>query len=413
MVGRVRRVRCRATSTVDAFSDDRVSGRTSHEITCVELRAQRPARQRRECIRAAGDDRDSRQGRRRAGGGRAWRDGRRQESEHRHVPRDGERRRRHILRRRHRSGNVRSDRGAAGIQEARSQGHSPRDRQDDDARSATGRGRHRGGGDRVDRVAARRRDDEGSRRQHHRRRARGPSFDQPQFHRLHRTSSRNRAQHQHRVVRLGFHLGQRRGLAQQQLHAGWRQQQRRRHRPACRHAGADADRVRAGVPGHHESVRRAVRPHHGCDHQRGHQERHQRVSRRRVRVRAGRRLDGQGLFRQGAQSREAGHETNGVRRHARRAHRQGPGAFLRESRTGDDRSRRGGGHPGAARPELEPDHAGPGVEHDGEVRSADQLQSHLGRSLAARSLAAAEPGHPTAGRRREPAGGLWRQPRGR
>ena len=113
-----------------------------------------------------------------------------------------------------------------GIQEARAQGHSPRDRQDYDARSATRRGRHRGSSDRVDRVAARRRDDEGSRRQHHRRRARRPSVDQSQFHRLHRTSSGNRAQHQHRVVRLGFHLGQRRGLAQQQLHAGWRQQQR-------------------------------------------------------------------------------------------------------------------------------------------------------------------------------------------
>ena len=39
----------------------------------------------------------------------------------------------------------------------------------------------------------------------------------------------------------------------------------------------------------------------------------------RVRVRAGRRLDRQGLFRQGAQPDQAGHEANGVRRHARRA----------------------------------------------------------------------------------------------
>ena len=246
---------------------------------------------------------------------------------------------------------------------------------------------------RLGRFAAGRRHHQGSRRQHHRPRAGRSAVDQPQLHRLHRPAPGHRAEHQHRVVRLGLDLGQRRRSAQQQLHARRRQQQRRRHRPAGRDAGADRDRIGAGVPGHHQPVRRAVRPHDRRDHQRRDQERHQRLPRQRVRVRPGRRLDGEGLFREGAQPEQAGHAAARVRRHARRADRQGPGALLRQPRARDDRSRRGAGLPEPARSELEPDDAGPRVEHDGEVRSAAQRRADLEPALPARAVAAAQPGH--------------------
>ena len=140
-----------------------------------------------------------------------------------------------------------------------------------------------------------------------RRRAHRPAVDQPQLHRLHRPPAGHRPEHQHRVVRLGFDFGERLGSAQQQLHAGRRQQQRRRHRPARRNAGADRHRVRPGVPGHHQPVRRAVRPHDRRSHQRGDQERNEHFPRQRLRLRAGCRLDGEGLLRQGAQPHQAGH----------------------------------------------------------------------------------------------------------
>ncbi len=89
---------------------------------------------------------------------------------------------------------------------------------------------------------------------------------------------------------------------------------------------------------------------------------------------------------------QAGHQAPRVRRHDRRSDRQGQGALLLQPRARDDRSRRGDRHPGAARSELEPDDAGSRVEHDGQVRSAGERQPHLGRALASRVVAAAEPG---------------------
>ena len=56
-------------------------------------------------------------------------------------------------------------------------------------------------------------------------------------------------EHQHGVVRQRLGHRQRPGSAQQQLHARRRQQQRRRDRAARGNAGADADRIGAGVPG--------------------------------------------------------------------------------------------------------------------------------------------------------------------
>ena len=107
---------------------------------------------------------------------------------------------------------------------------------------------------------------------------------------------------QHRVVRQRFDHRQRAGPAQQQLHARRRQQQRRRDRAARGHAGADADRGGAGVPGHHQPVRRRVRPHDRRDHQRRDQAGHERVPRQRVRVLPGRRPDREGLLREEEQT---------------------------------------------------------------------------------------------------------------
>ena len=76
---------------------------------------------------------------------------------------------------------------------------------------------------------------------------------------------------QHRVVRQRRDQRQRPGSAQQQLLGRRRQQQRRRHRAAGGDAGADADRGDPGVPGHHQPVRRRVRPHLRRGGQRGDQ----------------------------------------------------------------------------------------------------------------------------------------------
>ena len=62
---------------------------------------------------------------------------------------------------------------------------------------------------------------------------------------------------------------------------------------------------------------------------------------------------------------------------------------------------------GAPRSQLEPDHAGSRVEHDGEVRSAAERQPHLGRALAARAVAAAQPGRSARGHQRRPLGGAF------
>ena len=114
--------------------------------------------------------------------------------------------------------------------------------------------------------------------------------------------------HQHRIVRQRLDRGERPGSAQQQLHAGRRQQQRRRHRPAGGHPGADRDRSDPGIPGHHQPVRRASSagpparsstrsPSSGTNIWHGSA----------FENFSGRRPDGQGLFRQEERIGQAGH----------------------------------------------------------------------------------------------------------
>ncbi len=146
------------------------------------------------------------------------------------------------------------------------------------------------------------------------------------------------------------------GPAQQQLHARRRQQQRRCHRPAGRHAGANGDRIGAGVPGHHQPVRRAVRPDDRRDHQCGHQERDERVPRQRA-SRSGRTPDwtAKDYFAKERNLSKPDTTARRVRRHDRRPDRQGQGALLRQPRARHDRSRRGDRDPSPSRSQLEPD----------------------------------------------------------
>ena len=150
----------------------------------------------------------------------------RQEPEHRHVPRDHQRRGRYVFRRRHRARDLRSDRGAAGLQEARDEGYPSRDRQDDHARLAARPRRARRDGPGHRRFTARRRDDERSRRQYHG----SELIDLPSINRnfigFIGLLPGHPPEHQHRVVRLGLDFGERLRSAQQQLHARRRQQQR-------------------------------------------------------------------------------------------------------------------------------------------------------------------------------------------
>ena len=96
------------------------------------------------------------------------------------------------------------------------------------------RERHGDGGD-----AARRRHVQGGRRQHQRPRAHRSALADAQLHQLHRPDARRRRQRGPDDLRRRQRLGQRPGLAQQQLLARRRQQQRRLRRAArraCRRA---------------------------------------------------------------------------------------------------------------------------------------------------------------------------------
>ena len=165
---------------------------------------------------------------------------------HRHVPRDRQQRRRHLLRRRHRAGRVRDH--APSCRASRS--WACKDIRLEIGKTATldiaaRRRRHRGSRHRVGRVAARRR--------HDRRKsaATSPAASSSTCRRSTATSSASSACCPGIVPSIStesfgsrLDLGQRRRSAQQQLHARRRQQQRRRHRPARGDAGADRDRSR-------------------------------------------------------------------------------------------------------------------------------------------------------------------------
>ena len=230
-------------------------------------------------------------------------------------------------------------------------------------------------------------------------RARRAAVDQPQLHRLHRPAARASCPS---ISTESFgsrlDLGQRRGSAQQQLHARRRQQQRRRHRAARGHAGADAIEVGPGVPGHHQPVRRGVRPHDRRDHQRGHQERHERASTAapspsprtptgRPRTTSRRSATSPSRTRK---RREFGGTLGGpiVKD---KAH-----FFVSLERVMIDR---GAAIVIPARPDLNwsPTTQDRVWNTMVEVRSAVQRQPHLGRPLAARDFAAAQPGSSAAG----------------
>ena len=186
----------------------------------------------------------------------------------------------------------------AGLQEVQPQGSDPRGREDRVDRDRAWRSAaieqtvNVIGG-----IAARRRHVEGDRRQHHQRDARPAAERQRQLHRLHRPAARHRPVDQHRVVRQRLGQRQRPGSAQQQLHGRRRQQQRRRHRAARGDAGADADRGDPGIPGHHQPVRRRVRPHRPARSSTRSPRPAPTHARQRVRLLPGRQPDGEGLLR--------------------------------------------------------------------------------------------------------------------
>ena len=290
-------------------------------------------------------------------------------------------------------GRVRDHRRAAGIQEVRPPGHAARDRQDRHGRRAARGRRARGNRHRVGRVAARRRDLEGSRRQHHRPRARRSAVDQPQLHRLHRPAARDRAEHQHRVVRLRLDLASTaptRATTTTCSTAATTTTTSSGSAPAPRRGRAiesvqefqvitnqfDAQFGRTTGAIINAVTKSGTNDFHGSA----------------FAFAQDADWTAKDYFVEGAQPQQARHQATGVRRHDRRPDRQGQGALLRQPRARHDRPRRGDRHPEPARPELEPDDAGPRVEHDGAVRSPDQRQPHLGRPLAARAVAAAKPG---------------------
>ena len=88
-------------------------------------------------------------------------------------------------------------------------------------------------------------------------------------------------------------------------------------------------------------------------------------------------------LRRRAEPQEARHQAPGVRRHDRRADHPGPDALLRQPRARHDRSRRRRRLPEPPGPELEPDDAGPRVEHAGARRQPVQREPYLGRPLPA------------------------------
>ena len=190
-----------------------------------------------------------------------------------------------VHRQRHRARHVPGRRRAAGLQEVRPQAICVLEV----GKTATHRGarwrsaRVERDGDRDDRIAARRRDVEGNRRQHHERDARPAAERQRQLHRLRRPAARHRPVDQHRVVRQRLDQRQRPGSAQQQLHrvdGGNNNDDVIGQRAG--HAGADADRSDPGVPGHHQPVRRRVRPDVRRGGQRGDQVGHQQPARQRA-----------------------------------------------------------------------------------------------------------------------------------
>ena len=160
-----------------------------------------------------------------------------------------------------------------------------------------------------------------------------------------------------RFVRHGLRRCQRAGPPQQQLHARRRQQQRRRGRAVGGTPGTHPARGGAGVPGPDQPVRRGVLAHDGRGRERRHQAGHQRLARQRLRFRAGRLADPEGLLRQAGRPAQARHHLPAVRVHPGRPRRQEQGPLLRQR--GAPGRRRGSHdqHPGAARPERDHHHA--------------------------------------------------------
>ena len=235
------------------------------------------------------------------------------------------------------------------------------------------------------RDPARRSHLEGDRRQRHHSRGDDAAVGERQLHRRGRAAAGRHLEHQHRVVRVRRHQRQRPGLAQQQLHARRRQQQRRRHRAAGGIAGAHAARGGRRVPGHHQPVRRGVRPDDGRDRQRHQQGGNERVSRRGGRAVAGREPDAEGLLREAERADEAGHPAADLSRQPGRPGRPGQGSLLLQRRARDDRSREQ--HHDSVAPGVQQlaGDAGPCLEHAGALRPPVERQSHVGRSAGCAS----------------------------
>ena len=245
-------------------------------------------------------------------------------------------------------------------------------------------------------------------------RTRRAAIGQPQLRRLRRPAARHHSVDQHRIVRQRFDHRQRAGPAQQQLHARRRQQQRRCDRAAGGHAGADADRSCRGVPGDHEPVRRRVRPDHRRDHQCGHQAGYRTCSAAAPSCSDRTPPDRQGLFRE-----EEQHAPSPTPSQWQLGGTLGGPIVKDKANFFGSLERviidRGITIIIPARPDLncEPDHPEPRLEHHGALRSAVQRQPHLGRPVAARDLAAAQPDHQPVGDNRGHAGGLARGERHR
>ena len=95
----------------------------------------------------------------------------------------------------------------------------------------------------------------------------------------------------------------------------------------------------AGIPGHHQPIRRGVRPDDWRHHQRHQQVGNQRVSWCRRGVVAGRGHDAERLLREAERADQAGYAAANLPRQHRRSGRQGQGPLLLQRRARDDRSR--------------------------------------------------------------------------
>src|SRR5437773_155862 len=302
------------------------------------------------------------------------------------VSRDRQRCRRVVLHELAHSGHLRGDRAALGLQEVPARRRPRGGRQDlFHRRPAAGR-RHRAGGDRHRRNAARRYDVQAAWWQRSDAVAAGRALAQSKLHVVSQSSAGHHLDDLRRFVRRRFHPRQRSGDAELELHAGRRGKQRQLQQRQRRRSGADTGRSRAGVPAAHEQFRRRVRPDIGRSRERGLEAGDQQHARHCVLLRSEPVDDVARLLREAAEPDEAGGAAEAVGRQPGRSDRQEQGPFLREPGAHRSESRPDDEHQRPAGAQFHRLHPRQRLELDGAHGPPDQRQQYVGGPLAARDV---------------------------